>query len=93
MPAFLAPPPPHCGIREEEEEDACPASLAIIRRRGTDQASSHPGWESLRDTKECTITASKRVREERRGVEGEQCKVGEGDFFYFFLKTWNAEEI
>lgn len=49
----------------EEEEDACPASLAIIRRRGADQGSSHPGWESLRDTKECTITASKRGREER----------------------------
>lgn len=31
----------------------------IIRKRSTDLVSSHHGWESLRHTKECTITASK----------------------------------
>lgn len=72
MPAFLDHPPPHCGIREEEKrENVCPA---IIRRRSTDQASSHPGWESLRDTKECTITASKGV-----GVNSAKWEKKEGD--------------
>lgn len=42
MPAFLAPPPSHCGIREKEE-DACPASLAIIREEKT-WPSQLPAW-------------------------------------------------
>lgn len=52
--------------------------LPSLGRRSTDQASCQPGWESLRNTKECTITASKTGE---RGGEGEQCKVGREHVF------------
>lgn len=87
MPAFLASPSPHCGIREEvekeeEEEDAWAASLSIIREE-KHWPSRQPAWVGVTQRHKGMHHYSFKERMEGAGVV--RVNGAKRRCFFFFL--------